>query len=62
MDTRLRTALSIALLCGPASVAAAHGFGQRYDLPVPLWLYVIGAAVAVAGICNARARTKRNHI
>ena len=49
MDTRLRTALSIALLCGPASVATAHGFGQRYDLPVPLWLYVIGAAVAVAG-------------
>lgn len=29
---------------GPAS---AHGFGQRYDLPVPLWLYVTGAAAAV---------------
>ena len=25
----------------------AHGFGQRYDLPVPLWLWVAGAAAAV---------------
>ncbi len=29
---------------GPAS---AHGFGQRYDLPVPLWLYLYGAGSAV---------------
>ncbi len=28
--------------------AAAHGFGQRYDLPVPLALWMAGAAVAVA--------------
>ena len=27
--------------------ALAHGFGQRYDLPVPLWLYLYGAASAV---------------
>jgi len=27
--------------------AFAHGFGQRYDLPVPLWLYLTGAAAAV---------------
>ena len=26
----------------------AHGFGQRYDLPLPLWLYLIGAALTVA--------------
>ena len=26
----------------------AHGFGQRYDLPVPLYLYVTGAGLAVA--------------
>lgn len=32
------------LLCGSAT---AHGFGQRYDLPVPLWLYASGAAAAV---------------
>jgi hypothetical protein len=31
-----------------AGSVAAHGFGQRYDLPVPLWLYVVGAAATVA--------------
>lgn len=32
-----------------APVAAfAHGFAQRYDLPVPLNLYLFGAAIAVA--------------
>jgi hypothetical protein len=30
-----------------ASPAAAHGFGQRYDLPLPLSLYLFGAATAV---------------
>jgi hypothetical protein len=30
-----------------ARPALAHGFGQRYDLPVPLWLYLYGAASAV---------------
>lgn len=28
--------------------AAAHAFGQRYDLPVPLGLYLIGAGATVA--------------
>src|SRR5690349_24473105 len=36
------------LVLGWSGPVAAHGFGQRYDLPVPLWLYVTGAAVAVA--------------
>src|SRR6266851_4299673 len=31
-------------LAGPA---AAHGFGQRYDLPLPLSLYLLGTAAAV---------------
>jgi hypothetical protein len=31
----------------PEGDALAHGFGQRYDLPVPLWLYLTGAAAAV---------------
>jgi hypothetical protein len=31
-----------------ATPAGAHGFGDRYDLPVPLSLWVTGAAVAVA--------------
>ena len=26
---------------------SAHGFGQRYDLPVPLWLYITGAGTVV---------------
>src|SRR6516162_751491 len=30
-----------------AGRAAAHGFGQRYDLPLPLSLYLFGAAGAV---------------
>jgi len=30
-----------------ASPAVAHGFGQRYDLPLPLSLYLFGAAAAV---------------
>ena len=39
-------ALAWSALAG-ASPALAHGFGQRYDLPVPLWLYLYGAAGAV---------------
>ena len=29
------------------SFAIAHGYGQRYDLPVPLWLYLLGSGAAV---------------
>jgi hypothetical protein len=36
------------ILCFANSNAAAHGLGQRYDLPIPLWLYLVGAASAVA--------------
>jgi hypothetical protein len=35
-------------LLGAARPALAHAFGQRYDLPVPLWLYLSGAGAAVA--------------
>lgn len=46
---RARTAvLAGALVLGSAGPALAHGFGQRYDLPVPLWLYLWGAGAAVA--------------
>ncbi len=31
-----------------ARPAYAHGFGERYDLPVPLWLYITGAGATVA--------------
>lgn len=36
------------LVLAGAAPAGAHGFGQRYDLPVPLSLYLTGAAAAVA--------------
>ena len=36
------------LLAWPASSLYAHGFGQRYDLPVPLGLYIAGSGAAVA--------------
>jgi hypothetical protein len=38
--------LMIALLALPGE-ALAHGFGVRYDIPVPFWLYAYGAATAV---------------
>ncbi len=37
-----------AVVLGGAGPACAHAFGQRYDLPVPLGLYLFGAAAAVA--------------
>ena len=45
---RLLCAAALAVTSGFAVGAHAHGFGQRYDLPVPLWLYLTGAAAAVA--------------
>ena len=38
-------ALGFALLAQPAY---AHGIGDRYDLPVPLGYFLVGAGVAVA--------------
>src|SRR5438128_3642212 len=40
----LAAALAAACLATPA---AAHGFGQRYDLPIPLSFYLAGAAAVV---------------
>ncbi|MGH8540957.1 MAG: hypothetical protein ACRETW_10690, partial [Stenotrophobium sp.] len=36
--------LLIACVCEPAS---AHSFGQTYNLPIPFWLYLYGAAAAL---------------
>lgn len=52
MSKRSRRAAAATLLWSAAALAAAppalaHGFGQRYDLPVPLWLYLYGSAGAV---------------
>jgi hypothetical protein len=48
---RRRTASVLLLAAAAALIAAtparAHGFGQRYDLPLPLSLYFFGAAAAV---------------
>jgi len=41
----LRAAAFLIALC-PTGVRA-HGFGQRYDLPLPLWLWVTGAAATI---------------
>jgi len=38
---------AIAGACAFATPASAHGFGQRYDLPLPLSLYLFGTAAAV---------------
>jgi hypothetical protein len=38
--------LVVSLLALPGE-ALAHGFGVRYDIPVPFWLYAYGAAAAV---------------
>jgi hypothetical protein len=40
--------IGLFVLAGPAR---AHGFGQRYDLPIPLSLYLVGAALVVALSC-----------
>ena len=38
----------VATALAAAGPAEAHAFGQRYDLPVPLWYFVGGAAAAGA--------------
>jgi hypothetical protein len=43
-----RLLAALLLVAAAPGTAAAHGFGQRYDLPVPLALWVTGAAAAVA--------------
>jgi hypothetical protein len=35
-------------IAGASAPASAHGFGQRYELPVPLGLYLFGGAAVVA--------------
>ena len=39
--------VAAASLSAFATPAGAHGFGQRYDLPLPLSLYVTGACAAI---------------
>lgn len=48
MSARRAAGVAGAVTLITAAPVWAHGFGQRYDLPVPLWLWVAGAAAAVA--------------
>jgi hypothetical protein len=43
----LRGLTTLLLAAAVPSPLYAHGFGQRYDLPVPLWLYLLGAGATV---------------
>ena len=40
-------ALAFSLTLSGARPALAHGFGPTYNIPIPLWLYLYGAAAAV---------------
>ncbi|HYZ43570.1 MAG TPA: hypothetical protein VE667_01820, partial [Xanthobacteraceae bacterium] len=50
MPRRSGTLLGCLTLFGLAAAApaTAHGFGQRYDLPIPLAFYIWGAGATVA--------------
>lgn len=48
MRRGLAAAALVAALAAAAGPAWAHAFGERYDLPLPLNLYLLGAAAAVA--------------
>jgi hypothetical protein len=44
----IRFFIALSAVCALAAPASAHGFGQRYDLPLPLSLYLYGTAAVVA--------------
>src|SRR2546425_9199053 len=52
---------------GVTKSVSAHGFGQRYDLPLPLSLYLLGTAAAVVfafvvvGLFMRRAPLRRDY-
>jgi hypothetical protein len=48
LGTRVVGCSGAAMVLAQATPACAHAFGQRYDLPVPLGLYLAGAGAAVA--------------
>ena len=47
IPTAIRLLPGSAVFVWLASPAAAHGFGQRYDLPLPLGLWVLGAGATI---------------
>ena len=47
IPTAIRLLPGSAVFVWLASPAAAHGFGQRYELPLPLGLWVLGAGATI---------------
>jgi hypothetical protein len=47
LSTIIRIVLISAMFTWLTSPAAAHGFGQQYDLPLPLGLWVMGAGATI---------------
>ncbi|HSX42726.1 MAG TPA: hypothetical protein VLF59_01435 [Candidatus Saccharimonadales bacterium] len=45
------------MLGAPSLIQFAHAFGQRYDLPIPLWIFVFGGAAVVLASFALIART-----
>ncbi|MDQ3690694.1 MAG: hypothetical protein M3406_11825 [Chloroflexota bacterium] len=62
MSPRAVAAAAIALLVfiPMPSPVTAHAIGGTFQLPVPLWLYLAGAAAAVAASFMARTLTNRD--
>ena len=52
MSRRLCIGAAVAIFAAASTMSSgtawAHSFGVRYDLPVPLWLYLAGAGAGVA--------------
>ncbi len=44
----MRSAAALLILLATSEGASAHAFAQRYDLPLPLWHYLVGAGATVA--------------
>ncbi len=44
----LAGSVAAAFAVAAPEAAQAHAFGGRYDLPLPLWLYLVGAGASVA--------------
>src|SRR3546814_6115923 len=44
----IRLLVAASATCALVIPASAHGFGERYDLPLPLALYLYGTAAVVA--------------
>ena len=57
----LGLAVIAVILLAPIS-AGAHAFGVRYDLPLPMWMFLIGAGAAVALSFLGISRFIRNNI